>query len=203
MAVSGFDMKICGAVLAGGQAGRLGGIAKGLISTSRGESMIENAMSQMRKAGVEDVVISANDGLPYGGLGVDIVGDLGGQIVGPLGGIEAALNYYRGKCEGVLVMPCDLPNITSKEIHALIERFVGSGASVVCARAADGYHPLCAVIKVGVLEKVSAAIEMGQRRIMGLWFDNNVSVVDFENEAAFYNINTPADVGRSTAMEII
>ncbi len=196
MGLSCFDIKICGAVLAGGQAGRLGGIAKGLLSTGQGGSMIDNAMSQMRKAGVEDVVISANEALPYKRFGVDVVSDLGGRIVGPLGGIEAVLDYYNAKCEGVLVMPCDLPNITSKEIYTLIDRFVVSGTSVVCARAADGCHPLCAVIRTAMLGKVSTAIEMGQRRIMGLWFDNDVSVVDFASDAAFYNINTPADVDR-------
>jgi len=195
MGLSGCEIKVCGGILAGGQGKRLGGIAKGLIETASGESMIANIINQMHCCGVDDIVISANDGSAYERFGFDVVADLDGRIVGPLGGIEAVLNYYRGKCDAVVVMPCDLPNITSNEISDLIDRFISCPSPVVCARAADGNHPLCAVVGVKMLDKISEAIALGQRRIMGLWIDNDVSVVDFDSEFAFFNINTPADVG--------
>ena len=48
----------------------------------------------MKSAGLETVVISANENELYTDLGVPVVPDITPSI-GPLGGIEAVLNYYK------------------------------------------------------------------------------------------------------------
>ncbi len=69
MGVSRSNMSVCGAILAGGTAGRIGGISKGLIETDGGLSIIESLAGEMKTAGVDDIVLSAIDILPYEGLG--------------------------------------------------------------------------------------------------------------------------------------
>lgn len=196
MGVSRSHIKVCGAILAGGTAGRIGGISKGLIETDGGRSIIEVLAGEMKTAGVEEVVLSAIDVSPYEGLCFEIVTDLG-ERMGPIGGIEAVLEHFSGRCDGVLLMPCDVPNISAKEIGALIDRFVADGASVVMASSNEGrYHPLCAVVRDGMGKVVSESIKAGQRKVMNVWFDNNASIVDFDDESVFHNINTHDDLSK-------
>ncbi len=115
--------------------------------------------------------------------------------MGPIGGIEAVLEYFAGRCDGVLLMPCDVPNIGAREIGALIDRFVSDDASVVIARSGVGrYHPLCAVVRDGMGKVVSDSIKAGERKVMNVWFANDASIVDFDDESVFHNINTHADL---------
>lgn len=57
-------MKIAGAILAGGKAKRLNGIAKGNIKINN-KTIITNLLKAFAQAGISDVIISANDFKPY------------------------------------------------------------------------------------------------------------------------------------------
>ena len=109
-------LKILAAILAGGLATRLDGIAKGLLPTPQG-TIIERLIAELATAGVNDTIIVANDPQPYAALGKTIIGDLRPRV-GPLGGIEAALAHAGEAYDAVLLLPCDLPKIAATEIRA-------------------------------------------------------------------------------------
>ena len=194
MNVSHSKIRVCGCILAGGKAGRIGGIAKGLIETASGTSIIDTLAVEMKLAGVEDIVLSAIDAAPYEGLGFQIVTDHGGRI-GPIGGIEAVLDHFDGRCDAVILMPCDVPNIRATQIRILIEKLITDNSSVVIPRTAAGhFHPLSVVVGDGIAGNVSDAVKNGRRKVMDVWLENNASIIDFEDESVFQNINTHADL---------
>jgi molybdopterin-guanine dinucleotide biosynthesis protein A len=115
-------MKIVAAILAGGKASRLGGIAKGLLPDAMNVPWIERLINELGRAGISEIVLSANEREPYARFGRTILADRH-QNIGPLGGIEAVLQHLAARCEAVLFVPCDLPNITAVEFIALLAAY--------------------------------------------------------------------------------
>jgi molybdopterin-guanine dinucleotide biosynthesis protein A len=187
---------IAAGILAGGRASRFSGCAKGLLELPGGVSIIENALGAVAAAGIAPVAILANDPEPYEHLGVEIVPDRRPGL-GPLGGIEAALFHYSERCEAVLVLPCDVPGITGREVRALRAAFEQSRPPAVVAATGDGFwHPLCAVARVDLLSAVSRALDAGQNGVYRLWRGVGAVPVYFDDAAPFFNVNTPADLDR-------
>ena len=187
------ECKIVACILAGGKARRLGGMAKGALEEG-GVPIIERLIAELGRAGIEEVIIAANDPNPYRGYGRKIVADLRRDI-GPLGGIEAALSYLKDRCDAVAFLPCDVPGITAAEIQVLIESFLAAGAPAVFAASGKNFwHPLCAVVHNGLLGGITAAIDGGERSVKEAWKRLGGLPVHFANEAAFFNINTPEDL---------
>lgn len=181
------------AILAGGNARRLGGVQKGLLAAAAGVTIIERLILLLRGSGLADIVIIANDAAPYAGCGCEILPDLRlGH--GPLGGIEAALTRSSLVAEATLFLPCDLPAITAGEIGGLLAAFRQSAARIVYAQTGAFSHPLCSVVHNGCLPQVSAAIECGERKVSRLWQQLGALGVPFANERAFFNVNTSSDL---------
>ena len=187
------DHSIMAAILAGGNARRLGGMHKGLLATANGMTFIVQIIRQLRAAGLESIIIIANDAVPYSGCGCEIVPDMRAGY-GPLGGIEAALTRASGQAAATLLLPCDLPAITDSEIRELIAAYRRLQARVVYARTDAFAHPLCSVVHNGVLGEVTAALDCGERKVTRLWQHLGAVGVPFSNEQAFVNINTASDL---------
>jgi molybdopterin-guanine dinucleotide biosynthesis protein A len=185
---------IIAAILAGGVARRLGGIAKGALILKKQVKIIDNIIKELQKSDIKNIVISVskNSNL-YRDSCLKIIKD---QRVncGPLAGVESVLQNLQQQCDAVLFLPCDLPNITNKEIKILIKKYIKSNRSVVFAKVNSDFHPLCSIIKTSELIKVSQALDSGNYKIMDLWNKLSSSPVEFTNPDAFVNINTFDDV---------
>jgi len=186
--------RIAGAILAGGKARRMGGIVKGMLPIGGRVSLIERLMVHMMRSGVKETVIAANDERPYIRIGCAMVPDRRADA-GPLAGIEAALQYFAGRYDAVLCLPCDLPALSWKEMSALVTAFAGTGGPVVFAQTEDAEsHPLCAVVRTDLLDKVSAALDRDERGVHDLWLQLEGTAVPFDNPNAFVNLNSPDDL---------
>ena len=186
---------VCGAILAGGRAERYGGVAKGLLRVGS-ETIIGRALAAFAGAGVHDVVISANDGEPYGQFGRTIVPDLRSGL-GPLGGVEAVLAALEGRAAAVAFLPCDLPGITAAELRALVCAFAAGSELLAVAVTDDSFwHPLCAVVHNAALPAISEALDGGERGVHRVWERLGARPVRFEDPGAFRNINTPRELER-------
>ena len=186
--------RIAGAILAGGKAQRMGGIAKGMLQAGGPLSLIERLVVHLIRARVEEVIIVANDDRPYTRIGCAIVPD--GRIdAGPLAGIEAALGYFAGRYDAVLCLPCDMPSLSWKEMSALISAFVDTGGPLIFAETEDGArHPLCAVVRVDLRDGISAALDRGELTVGDLWPQLGGFAVRFDDPKAFVNLNSPGDL---------
>lgn len=182
------------AILAGGNARRLGGIAKGNIEVSNGVSIIERLINELARAGINNIVIAANDFEPYQNYGVKVIADIRVDL-GPIGGIESVLAHFAGQSDAVMFVPCDMPNITAKEILALKKGFIETESPIVFAETAGFFwHPLCTVVHNDLKEQVSSAIDRGQRKIRDVWRQLKAVSVQFPDETAFININNSTEL---------
>jgi molybdopterin-guanine dinucleotide biosynthesis protein A len=187
------DINIAGAILAGGRASRFEGRPKGLLHLPDGQTFIARLLAEMNGAGLDTVVISANEKEPYADLGALVIPDLRPSI-GPLGGIEAVLSHYRQKAGAVLFLPCDLPRLTRHEIQRLLDSFRQRPEGILSAETADGAgQPLCSVVPVAMLDQFSEAVRSGRFGMKKLWNELGAGAVRFDRSDRFFNINSQSD----------
>lgn len=189
-------LEIGGVILAGGKAHRLGGLAKGRIEVGRNVSIVERLINELKIAGICNIIISANDSTPYLNFGVEVLPDIR-EGIGPLGGIETGLVHFADKSDAVMFVPCDMPNITSKEMLTLIEAFMETEKPVVFAHTAGFFsHPLCAVVHNRLKNQISSAINDGHQKVLNIWQQFNAETVPFDDETTFFNINNFEDIDK-------
>lgn len=186
--------KIAAGVLAGGRGKRFGGRPKGLLKVAPGICIMDKQVAELVSSGVEEVIILANDPLPYKPFGPKIVPDLRAGT-GPLGGIETAVSYYASRFHATLFLPCDLPTITAGQIRILKESFLKARAGVaVAVTEGDQRGPLCAVVDNRLLPAISKAIDEGRRKVGEVWHSLDMAFVHFSDPEPFFNVNTPMDL---------
>jgi molybdopterin-guanine dinucleotide biosynthesis protein A len=182
------------AILAGGKATRYGGVAKGLLRLPDGVAIIERLLRVVGETAITEIVICANDATSYAHLGHEIIADAVPDA-GPLGGIAAALRHFAGRADGVLILPCDMPAITEREIGALVQAFGKSDARLVVAATGEGeMQPLCAAVSTSLLGKVIQAIEAGELAVGRFWRKVGAELVRFPDAKPFANVNTPEEM---------
>ncbi len=193
---TGRKPEIRAAILAGGRASRYRGLPKGLLPLPDGTAILARTIRVVRESGIEYAFLVANDPEPYRPLGLEIIADRRPGL-GPLGGIEAALHHCLGRCQGLLVLPCDLPGITVGVLSRLQAAFARQRPPVTVAEMPDGFwQPLCAIVRPDVLPAVTRALDAGRRGVYRLWRELGAVPELFPDPRPFFNINTPEDLAR-------
>lgn len=181
------------AILAGGRSSRLGDIPKGALRAPDGSTILGRLLVAAEGAGLRDIVVVANDPGPYREAGRPVVPDLRPGH-GPLSGVETALRHFGGVREAVLLLPCDLPGITSREITRLLDAWAARSAPILVAETAPGgWHPLCAIVHNELSPAVSAALDRGHLKVLRLWRDLGAAAVPFDDPAPFFDVDTMED----------
>lgn len=194
-------MSLCtAAILAGGQARRLGGRDKSALLVG-GWRIIDRQIAVLREV-TDRIAIVANDAGRYGTTGVPVWADLRPDT-GPLGGIYTALVH--ATTAQILVMACDMPFLQAPFLRYLVE--CGREVDAAVPRSPNGYEPLCASYGRQSAELIRARIDRGQLDLMGLLDKLRVRVIAPEEIAPFdpagtlfFNINTPEDYARSLSL---
>ncbi|NQT53378.1 molybdenum cofactor guanylyltransferase [bacterium] len=189
------SLRFAGAVLAGGEASRMGGQPKGLLERVPGQPIIVHLLDVLSRAGASETIISANDAPLYAPLGVEVVPDVHPGL-GPLSGIEAVLAHFVDDCEAVAFLPCDLPAISVAEVERLVNAYRAGPPTVHMVVAGPGRscrQPCCCVVPTAALPAVRRSIEEDKLKIGLLWRELGMVEVAFRDPAPFHNINCPAD----------
>jgi len=187
-------MVIDGLILAGGRSRRFGTDKR--IAPVDGRAMA--ALAYAKLAAVVDGTIfvatgARREALPGLERAIAIVDEAPGR--GPLGGLSAALMRSR---DGVLVVPCDLPNLRQATLER-IARAARSGDRAVALRGPQGWEPLVAWYPRSALQTVRLALRSSRpapflvlERLGAL----ALPVID-ANEVI--NVNTLADLAAANA----
>ncbi len=184
---------IAAAILAGGQATRMGGAPKSFLLVE-GERVIDRQLAVL-SALFTEIWIVANDPAPYLPFGLPIVGDeTPGQ--GPLGGILAVLEA--AQAEHVVVVGCDMPYLA---IAPLARLAAADLAADLVVPFVDGMpEPLCARYARKCAVPIRARLAAGNRKTSDLIEDQALSVlrVGFEGRSRRFlvNVNAPEDLTR-------
>lgn len=184
---------ITGLVLAGGLGRRMGGVDKGL-QLLQGRPMVEHVIARLRPQ-VDAILINANQNLDrYAEFGCPLVPDEIGGFAGPLAGLHAGLKAANSPL--VVTAPCDSPFLPTDLVARLAAARAAVDADLAVAKTGDQAHPVFALVATRVLPNLTAYLAGGDRKV-DLWFAGIKTVeVPFEDEAAFYNINTRAELAQ-------
>lgn len=186
---------ISGLVLAGGRGSRMGGIDKGL-QTYRGATLAENALARLRtQVGV--LMISANRNLErYAAMCVPVWPDNTQDFDGPLAGMLAGLEHC--PTDYLVTVPCDTPNFPLDLVERLREGLVEADAEIAVAHTRkDGEllpQPVFCLARADLATSLREFLARGERKT-GFWSrQHRRAVVVFDDEAAFANVNTLAEL---------
>jgi molybdopterin-guanine dinucleotide biosynthesis protein A len=185
-----------GVILAGGEARRYGGAAKGLERV--GGRRIIDRVAQVLAAAADDLLLVANDPDAAAWLpGVPVAADVRPGN-GSLGGIHAALTRA---ARPILVVAWDMPFVPAALLRAL--RALGRGADVAVPESTStrGVEPLCAYYDPACLGAIDRHLDAGDRRVVGFFDEVRVArlpddqVRRFGDPALmFLNVNTPDEL---------
>ncbi len=196
--MSSVQCRVSAAILAGGQATRLGGADKAALLIG-GARIIDRQIAELA-AVADDLAIIANDPARYAGLQIPVQPDVI-PGAGALGGIYTALAGARH--ERVLVIACDLPFVSRALLARLVEE-AADDVDAVVPRSARGLEPLCALYTRRCMSAIKGRIERGALAVADLGADVRVHEISAEALATydpdgrlFVNVNTPHDYARA------
>lgn len=179
-------------ILAGGQASRMGGQDKGLVQLND-KPLIEHVIERLSSQ-TSQILINANRNLDTYQQYGEVFRDQFEEFPGPMGGIHAGL--VNAKTDWVGFVPCDSPLISDD----IVERFcreVNDETEILVAHDGDHQQPVFTLYHKSVLERLTAFLERGDRKIILLYNECNTKYVDFsDSPQCFVNLNTPEELAQ-------
>jgi molybdenum cofactor guanylyltransferase len=115
--------------------------------------------------------------------------------LGPLRGFAQGLAAIRSTW--VLLLACDLPNLSTPAIQTWIDRLPAIPAtSIACLpkQVDRGWEPLCGFYRHNCLDSLLAYLECGGRSFQGWLEQNQVTELPIDDRQCLLNCNTPIDL---------
>lgn len=184
--------KVVGVILAGGRARRMDNQDKGLVNF-KGRPMISYSIAALAPV-VDCVLINANRNLDqYRQFGWPVISDQTDSFDGPLAGVLAAMVH--ADADVLLVIPCDSPMITTRQLQKLLFSCVENAVDVAVAFDGSRLHPVIFAVKTALQTNLQDYLSSGQRKV-GTWLQKqNLVRVNFSGESEiFNNINTLSEL---------
>ncbi len=186
---------ILGLVLAGGASRRMGGHDKALCRLG-GEPLVSRVARRLAPQ-VDRLMISGSSDY---GLDCDTFPDRPDGARGPAAALHAALCWCtahpRAAVAAIATVPVDGPFFP----HDLVRRLAAHGGAAI-AETADGRQPTFAYWPLDALSAARALLAAPEGLALRRLADAvGAEAVRFNEEDAFFNINTPADLARAEAM---
>jgi molybdopterin-guanine dinucleotide biosynthesis protein A len=156
-------------VFVGGAGSRMGGVAKGLLRTAAGTTLLERWRAVLDGLGL--TVVLVGDRAPYAGVGLEVVRDEP-EGIGPLGGLVGLLR--RGAGGRVLALAVDMPFVSDR----LVARLLAAPAEValVAPRRAGRWEPLCARYDAAAILPLAIARARGTEHSLQRLLDDAAAV---------------------------
>lgn len=183
-----------GVILAGGLATRMGGGDKGLLQLGT-TSILDHVIARFEPQ-VAGIALNANgDPARFEGLGLPVIADSIAGFAGPLSGVLAGLDWAASQgADQIITVAADTPFLPCDLVPHL--QLAAEMASVDLALAAtpDGRQPTFGLWPVRLRDDLRAALEGGLRKVILWTSQHGAATAEFPDSAAFFNVNTPADL---------
>lgn len=164
---------------------------KGLVEL-QGRPMAQHAIERLQPQ-VDALIVNANRNVDaYAGFGYPVVGDEVSGFAGPLAGLHAGMR----KCTTRLIVtvPCDSPFLPHTLVSSLHEALERQNAEIAVASTSGQLQPVFALYKTALLPSLEKFLTEGGRKIDKWYEAHHTIAVEFEDENAFANINTIAEL---------
>lgn len=191
--------QITGLILAGGRGSRMGQVDKGL-QVLRGIPMAMHVRNRLAPQ-VGELIINANQNLSeYAALGAPVWPDQIEGYAGPLAGLQAGLTHCQTPY--LVSAPCDSPFLPLDLVERLALALSNADADLAVASTLEMQegtlrkqaHPVFSLMKTSLLLHLDAFLQNGGRKVDAWYASLKVVEVNFEDSAAFRNINTLDDL---------
>lgn len=181
------DARPIGIVLAGGASRRMG-VDKATLVVG-GKPMVVSVADALWEAGCHPVECQGGDPVAIGEYGLDVVADSapGG---GPVVAISDALRRHRDR--RVVTVACDLADLTSEVVEALLSARASGGHTVAVAASDDRRH-LAAAWAPGSIDAVDRVAVDGVTGFLALLDRLDTTDVPVAS-TAMRNVNHPHDL---------
>jgi molybdopterin-guanine dinucleotide biosynthesis protein A len=175
----------------------MGGVDKGLIALQQ-RPLAQWVIDRLRPQ-VGPLLISANrNAEDWQRFGYPVIADRIAGFAGPLAGVQAGLAACA--TPWLLTAPCDSPFLPGDLVARLGAAALATHADLAVVRSEQRLQPVFALMRREVLPSLDEFLAGGDRKTE-IWFDRlKIAVVDFDDEAAFANINTPDDLAAARPM---
>ena len=178
----------------------MGGVDKGL-QLHNGICLAQHALTRLLPQ-VASVYFNANrNAADYEALGAAVWPDVLPDQPGPLAGFLAGLTHC--VTDYLVTVPCDTPNFPKDLVARLAQALMEADADIAMAatRTADGIQvqPVFCLMKVNVKESLALFTASGQRKIDKWTATLHCVEVVFDDEMAFFNANTDAELAQLQA----
>ncbi len=182
------QLKITGAILAGGMARRMGGNDKGLIICAN-RPLIRFAIDALEPV-VDEIVINANRNInTYEAFGHPVVSDQTDTFDGPLAGILSVMKFCNS--EYLLTIPCDCPLLTVEALSRMVDAARKSDHECYVAHDGQRLQPVVCLLSTQLLPSLSNYLQSGMRKIDSWFIQHNLATVDYSDQVEiFRNVNT-------------
>ena len=196
-------MRLFGIILAGGQARRMGGTDKALV-TLADQSLLSHVIAHLEPQ-VEALALSANgDPARFAAFGLPVLPD--DTSHGPLSGILAAFLWAAPQgATAVVSVPVDGPFLPPDLVPRLCLAAEPSGpaglAGPSLAASPNGLHPTFGLWPVTLAPALAAFLASGAKaRVRDFAAAHGAATAHFPDDLAFANANTPDDIARLAAL---
>lgn len=162
-----------------------------------GEPLIAHVAAALRRGG-EALAVNAPAAAGAAAwareAGLPVLGDPEGARDGPLTGVLEGLRWAAAQgFEALATAPCDTPRLPD-DLVARLYSALGDRPAAFAATSA-GSHPLCSLWRVELAAPLAAILAAGHPSVRRWLADLGAAETGFEDDAAFANVNTPAELG--------
>lgn len=203
-----------GVILAGGQATRMGGGDKGLL-TLGDDTLLARVIDRLRPQ-VAGMALNANgDPDRFANYGLPVLSDSIQGYPGPLAGVLAGLDWAAEQgAETIVTVAADTPFFPADLVTHLTETSQGQTHPLVLAatkgeaktksKSRSGLirHPTFGLWPVALRDDLRAALQEGLKKVV-LWTDKHdgrEALFASDPFDPFFNVNTPDDLDHARAL---
>jgi molybdopterin-guanine dinucleotide biosynthesis protein A len=197
--------KVCGTILAGGLARRMGGGDKGLRDLA-GRPILAHILERVRPQATCLVINANGDPARFADFRLPVAPDAVEGNAGPLAGILTGMEWtqrHASACDLVLTVPSDAPFLPRDLVDRLEREMIAQGADIACAASGGRVHPPIALWPVSLAEELREAMTVeGVRKIDAWTARYKVAVVEWPTDPhdPFFNANRPEDLAAAEDM---
>jgi len=199
------DPSLCGVLLAGGLARRMGGGDKPLV-TLVGLPLIAHAIARLAPQCAQLAINANGDPARFAVFGLPVVADSVAGFAGPLAGVLAGMDYVAAhwpQAQWLLSAPADTPFPPADLVMRLRAASESANASIAVAASGGRTHHAIALWDIALRDDLRAALTRDEERKVSAFISRHTHVeVEWPVTPydPFFNVNRPEDVPHAAAI---
>jgi molybdenum cofactor guanylyltransferase len=193
------EAPVCGVILAGGLARRMGGGDKPLKEIA-GKPILAHVIARLQPQCARLVLNANGDPARFASFSLPVVADDVPDFAGPLAGILAGLDWVAANApdaQHAVSVAADTPFIPRDLVHRLQAARLGEACDIAVAASAGRTHPVIALWPVALRSELRRAlVKEGERKIDRFTARYQVAEVSWPSQPydPFFNVNEAGDI---------